>query len=342
MTNTFRSKYCGEIEKLNSLNYLQWSTSMIHHFASTGTDDIVLGQRECPPAGDQYEQLEHVSNWKKEDSRAKGALLGACTTQMRTHIESAETSTAMWEILSKCANSADTEKGRQNLATKFRTIKSEPGEPLSDYFGRLTEIRDLLKGTDHDIVDWIFRDQLLRNLPSSYANMIDIIENKEPRPPIHEIMEILKGKEIDLAKSVQSSTTASMTEAALYSGMQPEGRGGYRGRGPRGGGYRGGRSRGRGSFRTGPYNRDNTTSASNSGCYNCGKIGHRAADCESNNQACFDCGDTTHKSPACPHDSLTREQARKGRSAYLNWTQKRDREGKANITDLTEPETPSF
>ena len=116
-SSTFRSKYCGEIEKLDYLNYLSWSTSMTHHFTSTGIDDIVLGQRECPLPGDQYE--EHIVHWKKEDSRAKGALLGACTGPMRTHIESAETSADMWEILSKCANSADTEKGRQNLASKF-------------------------------------------------------------------------------------------------------------------------------------------------------------------------------------------------------------------------------
>ena len=64
---------------------------------------------------------------------------------------------------------------------QIRTIKSQPGEPLSDYFGRLTEIRDLLKGSDHNIADWIFRDQLLRNLPDAYANIKDIIENKDPR-----------------------------------------------------------------------------------------------------------------------------------------------------------------
>lgn len=59
----------------------------------------------------------------------------------------------MWEIPSKSANSAETTKGRKDL--KFCTIKTNPREPLSDYFGRLAEIRDLLKGTDHEIVKWI-------------------------------------------------------------------------------------------------------------------------------------------------------------------------------------------
>ena len=172
---------------------------MIHHFASTGID-IVLGQRECPA----WRLVQTVQQTGRRRIQAqKGALLGACAVSMRTHIESAETSADIWEILSKCANSADTEKRGQNLASKFRTIKSQPGELLSDCSGQLTEIRDLLKGSNHNIADRIFQDQLLQNLPNSYVNIRDIIESKDPRPSIHEIMEILKGKEIDLAKSVQ-------------------------------------------------------------------------------------------------------------------------------------------
>ena len=153
MTDTFNSKFCGTIQKLSTLNCLQWSSSMIQHFASTEINVIVQGQRSCPPAGSEERE---ISSWKRDDSRAKGALLGACTPAMRAHIESVETSAEMWIILSKCANSADTIKGRQNLASKFCTIKATTGEPLSDYFGRLTEIRDLLKGTDHKIVEWIY------------------------------------------------------------------------------------------------------------------------------------------------------------------------------------------
>ena len=52
-------------------------------------------------------------------------------------------------------------KGRQNLTSKFHTIKATTVEPLDNYFGRPTEIRDLLKGTGHEITEWVFRDQLL-------------------------------------------------------------------------------------------------------------------------------------------------------------------------------------
>ena len=76
MTDTFNSKFCGAIQKLNSLNHLQWSSSMTQHFASTEINDIVQGQRSCPPAGSEERE---ISSWKRDDSRAKGALLGACT-----------------------------------------------------------------------------------------------------------------------------------------------------------------------------------------------------------------------------------------------------------------------
>ena len=316
MTDTFNSKFCGTIQKLNSLNYLQWSSSMIQHFASTEINDIVQGQRSCPPAGSEERE---ISSWKRDNSRAKGALLGACTPAMRAHIESVETSAEMWTILSKCANSADTIKGRQNLTSKFRTIKATIGEPLSDYFGRLTEIRDLLKGTDHEIIEWVFRDQLLQNLPEAYATMKDIIENKEPSPSIHDIMEILKGKEIDLSKSIQSANTSSTTETALYS---------TRGRG----GHWHNRGRGRSTFRSTPYSDRN--------CYTCRKPGHRAAQCpENKTTACFSCGDLTHRSTDCPHESLTQEQARKGRSAYSNYiTQKNTTRALANLAETEEPQ----
>ena len=74
----------------------------------------VPGQRKRPPVGSEDRE---ISTWIRDDSRAKGALLGACTLALSAHIESAETSADMWTILSKCANSADTIKGRQNLHT---------------------------------------------------------------------------------------------------------------------------------------------------------------------------------------------------------------------------------
>ena len=112
LTPTFNSKFCGAIEKLNSLNYLQWSSFMIQHLASTEINDIVRRQRKCPPAGS--EECE-ILLWKRNELRAKGVILGACQCNpvMITHIESAKMSAVMWTILSKCTNSADTIKCQQ-------------------------------------------------------------------------------------------------------------------------------------------------------------------------------------------------------------------------------------
>ena len=109
--NTFTSKFCGAIEQLNSLNYLQWPSSMTH-FASTEIDDIVQGQRKYPPAGSEHHD---ISMWERDDSRAKGALPGACTPAMRAHIESADVTPP------RPASTRITPDGGTPLATRLHT-----------------------------------------------------------------------------------------------------------------------------------------------------------------------------------------------------------------------------
>jgi hypothetical protein len=228
---------------------------------------------------------------------------------MRTHIESINTSKEMWTILGRHANSASSEKGRAVLVNQFQAIRAITGEPLSNYIGKLTEIRDSLRNTTHQIPDYIFREQLLGHLPAAYTTTKQIIENKDTRPSNQEIIDILMRRELDLTKEVTSGNTSATTESALYSSTR--GNGNYR--------YRGNRRGGRGyalnsNFRSSPYN------ASETFCYSCGKKGHRAAECQNLLRlACFCCGDISHVSRDCPHSSLTQEQARKGRTVYTSW-----------------------
>jgi hypothetical protein len=216
----------------------------------------------------------------------------------------------MWTILERHANSASSEKGRAVLVNQFQGIRAITGEPLSNYIGKLTEIRDSLRNTTHQIPDYIFREQLLSHLPAAYTTTKQIIENKDTRPSNQEIIDILMRRELDLKKEVTSGNTSATTESALYSNSST--RGNYR--------YRGSRRGGRGSnsnLRSFPYNASEIT------CYSCGKKGHRAAECYFQKPACFCCGDISHVSRDCPHTNLTQEQARKGRSVYASWIRSR-------------------
>jgi hypothetical protein len=102
MSDEFYFKHCGKIPKLTSTNYLQWASSMLDHFGACDNADIVLGTRERPRDRDAGARRA----WEVEDSCARGAIKGACSSEMRAHIEKTITSAAMWQILEEQANSA--------------------------------------------------------------------------------------------------------------------------------------------------------------------------------------------------------------------------------------------
>ena len=214
-TEYYESKVCGKIEKLSQLNYIRWVTRMRHHFTATQNLSIVLGEKPCPPS-DQ----EEYESWVVKDGRAMGTLLGACSQEMAIHIESSTSSADMWKTLASIANSADTETGRDLLFREFINIKAVPGEPLSNFFGRLQEIVELLAGTDHQITPFHHRTQLVRNLPKEYM-IRTIIEDKTPQPTIQTIIETLKRTEKELEiKKVTSTNTSATSELALYAGQE--------------------------------------------------------------------------------------------------------------------------
>ena len=250
---------------------------------------------------------------------------------MAIHIESSTSSADMWKVLAGIANSADTETGRDLLFREFIDIKAIPGEPLSNFFGKLQETVGLLAGTDHQISPY-HRTQLLRNLPSEYDMIRTVIEDKTLQPTIQSIIETLKRTERELdteKKKVTSTNTSATSEAALYAGQTQARRG-------RGGYYRG--SRGISSrfsnHRSTPY-----TDTGNKNCYTCGKPGHRAAQCPLTRIECFNCGDTAHRATDCPHETLTQEQARRGRSAYSGYLDRKA--AKANLAEESENKEPT-
>ena len=113
---------------------------------------------------------------------------------MAIHIESSTSSADMWKVLASIANSADTKTGRDLLFREFIDIKAIPGEPLSNFFGKLQETI--------------------------------------PQPTIQSIIETLKRteREVDTKKKKVTSTNTSATlETALYAGQTQawRGRGGY-------------------------------------------------------------------------------------------------------------------
>ena len=143
-----------------------------------------------------------------------------------------------------------------------------------------------------------------------------VIEDKTPQPTIQNIMETLKRteKELDTKKKVISTNTSAMSEVALYAGLgKTHHWQAKRGRGR--GLHRGSRN----NFTTGSHFSNHRSIPYAIKYYNCGRVGHRAKDCQSSTstQVCFNCGENNHYTDNCPHDTITKEQSRKGRTAYL-------------------------
>ena len=330
MTEYFSSKYAGNIEELGRLNYLQWANSCGPTLSPPGCLRIVLGEEICPPAGGNGRTADAYQTWLEKDGEAQCALLGSCTQPMAIHIENLRSSSDMWKALAGVPSSAETETGRSLLYRRFTNIKAIPGNPLSDFFGKLQETVGLLAGTDHAIPLPQHRTQL-RNLPDEYNVIRTIIEDKSP-PGISEIIETLMRteEEINDKNKAMSANSASTSETALHASSGSNGTTAsgtaisYTHGRPytRGRPFSRGRGRGDINYRTTPYAFK---------CYNCGGEGHRAKDCPLSNAPtnseftilCFNCGDIGHVTGKCPHELTTQEQNRKGRAAYHRWANER-------------------
>ena len=292
---------------------------MMDHFDSARYLDIVLGEKECPPptSSETDQNSEAYEKWKGNDAKARAILKGACSDELRNHIEKIGTSAEMWKILEKYANSASSIKGRERLLNYFERLKPKTGESISKFLGEITSIRDQLKNTDQEISDRTFRNKILKNLPNvpQYAMVKTLIDHERTPSTTNDIIEMLKDTEIELEESISHTyirkhsgdlRTILYTTDTHWQASTSRGRGGFRGRRPF-----------NKRFNT---HRDSTgTPYSNcSPCNICGKRGHRTSDCFQ--RACFNCGETTHIFHDCKYATLTQEQARKGRSAFATWT----------------------
>ena len=76
-----------------------------------------------------------------------------------------ETSAEMWKILESYTNSAMSIKGRARLANHFDRLRITQGKTVSEYIGELTAIRDQLNGTDQEISNRTFKNNILKDLP---------------------------------------------------------------------------------------------------------------------------------------------------------------------------------
>ena len=131
----------------------------------------------------------------KDHFDAQGQLeivLGKRTTEPH---RKTETSAEMWKILESYTNSATSIKGRARLANHFDRLRITQGKTVSEYIGELTAIRDQLNGTDQEISNRTFKNNILKDLPPTYSTVKAILEYREIPPTTREVKEAIKSTE---------------------------------------------------------------------------------------------------------------------------------------------------
>jgi hypothetical protein len=321
----YKSKYAGEIPPLDHTNYNLWSSSMKIHLQAINAYELVLGD-VLPPSGEETDR-QTLTEYKTTDAKARGAIQASCSQAARHYLAGIETAKGMWDVLHERLNTATSIKGRLALRRQFRETRPLPGRPLGEFISSLHSLRHQLAGTTQQIDDDTFKDQLLTSLPTTYANLVEIILEREADLTVEDVIRKIQQFEMSKTKEVLSGNTAQVSgDALLAQGRTPTH-------------YRGGSSRG-GRFasrRMTPYS---TSFLGN--CNNCQRYGHKAVNCSqltSNrpstatiNITCFACGEGGHGTKMCKYQTLTQAQAFKGRSAFQRW---KSAEGSASAVIAT-------
>jgi hypothetical protein len=101
---------------------------------------------------------------------------------------------AMWMTLNERVNTADTSVGQAELYNAFNTIKPISGQPITDIFTQLLEIRNQNIGTDEAISDMMFKSHVYHTLPAVFDITVQILHTKK-NLRVGEMIDALKGDE---------------------------------------------------------------------------------------------------------------------------------------------------
>ena len=335
MTRMYHSKHAGEIPYLDHTNYHLWSSGIRIHLEAIGAFDIVVDNHPTTPipihptvipptTGEATATVVHTADEadtvnsnsargpeeRKTEAKAKGVIVGSCSDSVKLYLAGAKTAKDMWKILKDRMDSSTTSKGRSALRKQFWDLRPVAGRPLIEYISGLSALRYQLAGTEQKIDDEAFREQLLSSLPSGYDNLVEILNEQETSLSVEDVIRKIQQSELVRARrtSAVSANTAGVSGEALLAGR---GRGAFRG--------------GRGNHRATPY-----PTRFAGACNHCGEIGHKAVQCpkrmpnssgssQSVPMSCFSCGEQGHGTRFCPYQSLTQQQAAKGRETFAKW-----------------------
>jgi hypothetical protein len=85
----------------------------------------------------------------------------------------------MWQTLNERVDTAGTGVGLPELYDAFNMIKPIPGQPITDFFTQLLEIRNQNIGTDEAISDMMFKSHVYHTLPAAFHITVRMLQREK-------------------------------------------------------------------------------------------------------------------------------------------------------------------
>ena len=248
-------------------------------------------------------------DYAQRRAQAAAIIYSSCGATARAHIDISSDPAEMWTVLGARMDGANNTVGRMTLSHTFSSLHPTPGQPITNYFGQLLDIRNQLVGTAQAITDSAFKTHIFTTLPPMFAVTIKILQS-QANLTIEEVFDALKECEKNKAMAVvpDAVSEALCTHQGGRGGSQQRGRGGR------------GAHHGRGNHQGKEHSQRwcdwcMTGTDMTANCWNKDKNNKRAQDHTLND--CYYCGEEGHTQTHCALRNSRASQAQGGN----RWTQ---------------------
>ncbi|KAG6470996.1 hypothetical protein ZIOFF_072087 [Zingiber officinale] len=219
-----------------------------------------------------------VANSQRRDQLALGQIHQGVDYSIFGLIANAKTAKEAWDTLKLSYKGVDrAQKSKlQSLRRLYDRCEMSSTETVEHYFSRLTDLVNKMRLYGDKIGDDAVVEKILRTIPLKYDHVVASIQEShdiEQLSMIESHIDRIEAKTETPAneEALKSQVTLNTTDSSQRGG------GFNRGRGRARRGYRG---RGRGNYSNQGRSGDNAMQERFSAhCYNCGKYGHKIADC---------------------------------------------------------------
>ena len=300
------------IELLNSSNYHTWCIRVKHVLLSKNlwrvvekTIDQILEEQEAQETQEEVgtDQEENNDNrltrrqLKTKNDQARGIIVTYVSNQYLSELNRYTSAHEIWTELQNIFEGKTVHR-TLHLVKQLATLKKKDHEGVLDYIRRARQMQDMLAGVGRTVTETDLAVYVLAGLPESYSMVTTMLESRTDFQAL--TLDDVKPFLLQHEEKYRSSDNAFSMQRNTYQGGRGNfqrqynpGRGRGRGRGPWRGPqqpqqaqqqsqwqqqrYQLGNQQQHGTPREGP------TPKIEGNCFNCGKYGHRAADCRAPN-----------------------------------------------------------